>query len=80
MNVHRAIIRTGDYGKGNESTSRILGRIHLYSDLIRKGAGSRQEKRRERQSQFDGDTPLAIFYASGTAGQPNAAALTNSKL
>ncbi|CAF3602380.1 unnamed protein product [Rotaria sordida] len=78
--LKHVILTAGDYGKDNESTNRISGRIHLYSDLIRKGAGSRQEKLCERQLQLDGDTPLAIFYTSGTTGQPKAATLTNFNL
>jgi acyl-coenzyme A synthetase/AMP-(fatty) acid ligase len=71
------ILTPGDNEKGSETTSRVPGGIHLYSDLIRKGAGSGQVELRERQSDLDGDTPLAIFYTSGTTGQPKAATLTN---
>ncbi|CAF0762160.1 unnamed protein product [Rotaria sp. Silwood1] len=78
--LKHVILTAGDYGKDSESRNGISRRIHLYSDLIRKGAGSRQEKLRERQSELDGDTPLAIFYTSGTTGQPKAATVTNFNL
>ncbi|CAF4062227.1 unnamed protein product, partial [Rotaria sordida] len=67
------ILTPSDNGK---SVSLPQG-MHCYTDLIRKGANSKQEERRTRQSQLDGDTPLAIFYTSGTTGQPKAATLTN---
>ncbi len=51
--------------------------MHSYTELVRKGANSRQDERTIRQSQMDGDTLLAMFYTSGTTGQPKAAALTN---
>jgi fatty-acyl-CoA synthase len=75
--LKHVILTPGDNEKGSETTSRVPGGIHLYSDLIRKGAGSGQVELRERQSDLDGDTPLAIFYTSGTTGQPKAATLTN---
>ncbi|CAF4068139.1 unnamed protein product [Rotaria magnacalcarata] len=74
------ILTTGDHEKSNENPSRFPAKIHLFSDLLHKGAGIRQEELRERQSQLDGDTPLAIFYTSGTTGQPKAATLTNFNL
>lgn len=67
------ILTPGDQGK---STNQPRG-MHSYTELLRKGANSQQEGRRERQSEFDGDTPLAMFYTSGTTGQPKAATLTN---
>jgi fatty-acyl-CoA synthase len=75
--LKHVILIPGDNDTGGETTSRAPKGMHLYSDLIRKGAGSRQEELRERQSQLDGDTPLAIFFTSGTTGQPKAAILTN---
>ena len=67
------ILTPGDQGQ----TTNIPRVMHSYTELVRKGANSNQEKRRERQSEFDGDTPLAMFYTSGTTGQPKAATLTN---
>jgi len=67
------ILTPGDNGK---IVSTPQG-MHSYNELIRKGANSNQEGRRIRQSQMDGDTPLAMFYTSGTTGQPKAATLTN---
>lgn len=54
--------------------------MHSYADLIRQGANRRQDERKERQNQMDGDTPISIFYTSGTTGQPKAATLTNFAL
>ncbi|CAF0828289.1 unnamed protein product [Rotaria sp. Silwood1] len=67
------ILTTGDNG----NLVRVPQSMHSYTDLIRKGANTRQDERRIRQSQLDGDTPLAIFYTSGTTGEPKAATLTN---
>jgi fatty-acyl-CoA synthase len=78
--LKHVILTPGDNDKGINATGHSPAGMHLYSDLIRKGANSRQEERRERQSQMDGDTPLAIFYTSGTTGQPKAATLTNMTL
>lgn len=66
--------------RSNESIRRIPKGVHLYNELIRKGAGSQQDPMKELQSQLDGDTPLAIFYTSGTTGQPKASTLTNFTL
>jgi acyl-CoA synthetase (AMP-forming)/AMP-acid ligase II len=75
--LKHVILTLGDNEQNSETIGRVPSGMHLYDDLIRKGAGSRQEARRERQSQLDGDTPLSIFYTSGTTGQPKAALLTN---
>jgi len=78
--LKHVILTPGDSEKGGETTSRVPAGMHLYSDLVRKGGGSRQEERRTRQSELDGDTPLAIFFTSGTTGEPKAATLTNFSL
>jgi len=67
------ILTPGDNGKAVNTPQGM----HSYTELIRKGANSKQEERRIRQSEMDGDTPLAMFYTSGTTGQPKAATLTN---
>jgi fatty-acyl-CoA synthase len=67
------ILTSGDNGK----PVNVPQGMHSYAELIRKGANRKQDERRTRQSQMDGDTPLAIFYTSGTTGQPKAATLTN---
>ncbi|UJR35367.1 hypothetical protein I4U23_028124 [Adineta vaga] len=74
--LKHVILTSGD----NETTSHVPSGMHSYDDLIRKGAGRNQEERRKRELQMDGDTPVAIFYTSGTTGQPKAATLTNSNL
>ena len=77
--LKHVILIPGDDVKGTEA-SRVPVGMHLYNDLVRKGGGSRQEELRTRQSTLDGDTPLAIFFTSGTTGDPKAATLTNSNL
>ena len=77
--LKHVILIPGDDGKGTEA-SRVPVGMHLYSDIVRKGAGSQQESLRTRQLASDGDTPVAIFYTSGTTGEPKAATLTNSNL
>ena len=67
------ILTSGDNGK----VVNVPKGMHSYTELIRKGANSKQDERRTRQSQMDGDTPLAVFFTSGTTGQPKAATLTN---
>ena len=63
-----------------ETTGRVPMGMHLYSDLVRKGASGRQDQLQALQSELDGDTPLAVFYTSGTTGEPKAATLTNFNL
>lgn len=70
------VILTEDTFKSAD-TSRTPPGMHAYADLVRKGANSRFEELHARQSQLNGDTPLAIFYTSGTTGDPKAATLTN---
>lgn len=67
------ILTPGDQGK----EAPLPRGMHSYTDLLRKGASSKQDERRTRQAQMDGDTPLAVFFTSGTTGQPKAATLTN---
>lgn len=78
--LKHVILTPGDSRNGNETTERVPMGIHLYSDLVRKGANSRQDQLQALQSQLDGDTLLAVFYTSGTTGEPKAATLTNFNL
>ncbi|CAF0972162.1 unnamed protein product [Adineta steineri] len=78
--LKHVILTPGDNEQHGKIPSYIPSGIHLYNDLVRKGAGKRQEERRKRQSEMNGDTPVAIFYTSGTTGQPKAATLTNFNL
>jgi acyl-coenzyme A synthetase/AMP-(fatty) acid ligase len=78
--LKHVILTPGDNNNGGETTSRVPKGMHLYTDLIQKGAGKQQKELHERQSQLDGDTPLAVFFTSGTTGQPKAATLTNFSL
>ena len=50
---------------------------HSYMDLLKRGAQMSHHKLTERQASVDPDSPVAIFYTSGTTGQPKAATLTN---
>jgi fatty-acyl-CoA synthase len=45
--------------------------------LIERGAKLSHDKLNERQASVNPDSPLAIFFTSGTTGQPKAATLTN---
>ena len=58
----------------HSSTSTV---IHSYQDLLNRGANISHQSLNERQASIGSDTPLAIFYTSGTTGQPKAATLTN---
>ena len=51
--------------------------IHSYKDLLEHGGKISHNKLIERQSSVNPDSPLAIFYTSGTTGQPKAATITN---
>ena len=53
------------------------GIIHSYQDLLEQGAKLSHTKLHERQASVNPDSPVAIFYTSGTTGQPKAATLTN---
>ena len=74
------ILTPGDYQKGVATSPATPAGMHSYTELLRKGANSDQKQRQTRQALMDGDTPLAIFYTSGTTGQPKAATLTNFSL
>lgn len=78
--LKHVILTPGDYNKGTNTVTSIPSGMLSYTDLVRKGANSNQEQRQKCQSLIDGDTPLAIFYTSGTTGQPKAATLTNYTL
>ena len=71
--LKHVILTSGDPGKSYQ----LPRGMHSYAELVRKGANSKQDERQTRQSQMDGDTPLASFFTSGTTGQPKAATLTN---
>jgi fatty-acyl-CoA synthase len=51
--------------------------MHSYKDLLEHGAKISHEKLIERQASVNPDSPIVIFYTSGTTGQPKAATLTN---
>ena len=51
--------------------------LHSYNDLIQRGAKLSHQKLDERQASVNPDAPQAIYYTSGTTGQPKAATLTN---
>ncbi|CAF1159502.1 unnamed protein product [Rotaria sp. Silwood1] len=50
---------------------------HSYNHLIERGAQLSHSKLNERQASVNPDSPVVIFYTSGTTGQPKAATLTN---
>jgi fatty-acyl-CoA synthase len=51
--------------------------IHSYQDLLEHGARISHNKLNERQASINPDSAVAIFFTSGTTGQPKAATLTN---
>ncbi|CAF1197418.1 unnamed protein product [Didymodactylos carnosus] len=63
------VIITGD--------STPVSGTHSYNYLLNRGANKRQNELFERQNFLDPDTPLAIYFTSGTTGSPKAAILTN---
>ena len=78
--LKHVILVPGDGQSGGETTSRVPAGMHLYSDLVRKGGNARRDQLHALQTELDGDTPLAVFYTSGTTGEPKAATLTNFNL
>ncbi|CAF1407730.1 unnamed protein product [Adineta steineri] len=63
------VVLTGD----ESSTSGV----HSYNKLIEHGSKLSHEKLNERQASINPDSPVTIYYTSGTTGQPKAATLTN---
>jgi len=51
--------------------------MHSYEDLLQHGAKISHNKLNERQASVNPDSPVAIFFTSGTTGKPKAATLTN---
>ena len=54
-----------------------ISELHSYNDLVQRGGKLSHEKLNERQASVNPDSPAAIYYTSGTTGQPKAATLTN---
>lgn len=54
-----------------------VGGTHSYKGMVERGVKMSQKKLDERQASVNPDSPLCIFYTSGTTGQPKAATLTN---
>jgi fatty-acyl-CoA synthase len=54
-----------------------LSGLHSYNDLMRRGAKISHKKLNERQASINPDSPVAIYFTSGTTGQPKAVTLTN---
>ena len=50
---------------------------HSYNNLLERGARMCHNRLNKRQKLINPDSPLEIFYTSGTTGQPKAATLTN---
>ena len=65
----KQVILTGD----KSSTSGA----HSYNELVAHGSSLSHEKLNARQASVNPDASVAIFYTSGTTGQPKAATLTN---
>ena len=63
------VILTGDVAKSSGT--------HSYDDLVKRGSKLSHSKLEERQASVNPDSAVAIFYTSGTTGQPKAATLTN---
>ena len=55
----------------------LVSGTQSYETLIKHGAQLSHAKLHERQASISPDSPVAIFYTSGTTGQPKAATLTN---
>ncbi|CAF0863208.1 unnamed protein product [Adineta ricciae] len=53
------------------------GGTHSYDDLVKRGSKLSHKTLEERQATVNPDSAAAIFYTSGTTGQPKAATLSN---
>ncbi len=59
---------------GEQSSSSGL---YSYNELVQRGSKLSHDKLNERQASVNPDAPFAIFYTSGTTGQPKASTSTN---
>ncbi|UJR12979.1 hypothetical protein I4U23_000005 [Adineta vaga] len=64
------VILTGDSSSSRDG-------MHLYTELIERGSKLSYDELKKRQALVNSDSPAAIFFTSGTTGQPKAATLTN---